>query len=371
MNTIKKAVITVPTYLEAANIATTIHSIFDCVLSDQKRDWHVLIFDSASNDGTAEIVKDLQAKYANLHFLTESHKTGLGSAYAQALSYAVNELAADLVFEFDADLSHQPKYLMPMADKLEHCDVIIGSRYVAGGSIPADWAWYRKFLSGMGNKIIRLVLSRKYKDFTSGFRGVHGEVYRKLLPKKFISNDYSYKIHLLWILHKADLIIKEFPIEFIDRTQGQSKLPTNSIRDTFRTLFLLRAQDVKKFFRMGLVGFYGMLLQIIIYRYVRHFFTPFYSTQLAVLLTMLNNYIWHHSFTFRSSHSIFAIKRLKILAIFLLYSGFTILMQASIVSLGVHYFGEGKLQENILMLTAVGLASFINYFFYSRLIWRQ
>ena len=238
------AVIIIPTYNEALMIRETLVQVFKATSGITDFAIHVLVFDSASSDNTHTIVESAKADYPNLHLRTETQKTGLGSAYLQAMRIALTELNADVVLEFDADLSHQPHYIAPMLEKIHHHDVVIGSRYVTGGSIPHDWAWHRKCLSVLGNQVARFVLTSRYQDFTSGFRATRRHALCKALPEAFLSNHYAYKIELLWTLHLNKARITEYPIEFIDRTSGESKLPTNSIFDSLRVLFTLRVKQV-------------------------------------------------------------------------------------------------------------------------------
>lgn len=242
----KTVVVIIPTYNEALIIAKTIHEVFNA-LSNTDVTTHILVFDSCSTDNTQKIVLDLKSIYSCLHLQTEPQKTGLGSAYGQAMRYALNSLSADIVVEFDADLSHQPHYLPQIIQQMRTHDVVIGSRYVKGGSIPKKWGWHRKLLSIVGNVVVRSILTPKYKDFTSGFRATHYLVLNKTLPPKFISDNYAYKIELLWRLHKAKAKIVEHPIDFIDRAKGQSKLPANSILDSLRVLLILRYQELKSY----------------------------------------------------------------------------------------------------------------------------
>ena len=266
---IEKVVIIIPTYNEALVIEETISQIFTATASIETMDVHVLVFDSQSTDNTQTIVKALQARYSRLHLKTEAKKSGLGSAYRQAMDYALSELKADILFEFDADLSHQPKYIAPMLQQMKTNDVVVGSRYVRGGSIPKEWGWHRKLLSVLGNYVARFILTPKYKDFTSGFRATHRVALEKALPEAFLSNQYAYKIHLLWLLHQHKARICEYPIDFVDRQKGVSKLPTNSILDSLRVVFTLRFQALKGYLKMCLVGFSGVLVQGVVYNVLR------------------------------------------------------------------------------------------------------
>ena len=243
----QKVVVMIPTYNEELVIEETIRQVFEETTQLPGFSLEILIFDSASTDATQAVVKKLIAQYSDkLHLQVEPNKTGLGSAYIQAMNYALLQLNADIVVEFDADLSHQPRYLAPMLAELKTCDVVIGSRYIKGGAIPGNWALQRKLLSVLGNQIARYTLTRCYHDLTSGFRATRREVLCKILPNKFYSNHYAYKLHLIWLLHQHKAHILEFPIHFVDREQGQSKLPANSIKDALRVIAKLRYEDLRK-----------------------------------------------------------------------------------------------------------------------------
>jgi dolichol-phosphate mannosyltransferase len=237
------AVVIIPTHNEAAVIQETIRAISAIRAQVQNKILKVLIFDSASNDNTVALVQQLQAEYDWLYLQQEPFKTGLGSAYYQAMHYAHSQLDADVIVEFDADLSHQPKYLVPMLAYIDKHDVVMGSRYVMGGKLPSDWALYRKVISQLGNWVARLVLTTKYKDFTSGFRATRKTSLETAIQKPFLSPNYGYKLDLLWRLHQMQATIHEFPIEFVDREKGQSKLPRNSIVESFKVILNLRLQS--------------------------------------------------------------------------------------------------------------------------------
>lgn len=246
INPKEKVIIIIPTHNEALVIADTIQQVFALTCDLDHFTIELLIFDSASTDATRAVVQALMLTYPEqLHLQVEAQKTGLGSAYLQAMTYALQQLHADVVVEFDADLSHQPKYIPPILDMLKTCDVVVGSRYVAGGSIPSDWRLHRKLLSVLGNYTARLFLTRRYQDFTSGFRATRRCILEQILPDNFLSNHYAYKLHFMWLLHQKQAHILEFPIAFVDREKGASKLPSNSIRDALRVLFTIRYAVIK------------------------------------------------------------------------------------------------------------------------------
>lgn len=367
----EKVVIIIPTYNEAAGIEDTLTAVFHTTQSIAAIDLHVLVFDSASTDATQSIVTALQAKFPNVHLQCEAKKSGLGSAYRQAMHYALTQMAADIIFEFDADLSHKPEYIAPMLAQLKTCDVVLGSRYVKGGSIPSNWGWHRKALSVMGNWVARRVLTHKYKDFTSGFRATRRKALLNVLPANFLSNQYAYKLELLWLLHKSHARICEYPIEFIDREKGLSKLPANSIFDSLRVVFTLRFSKIQRYVKMCLVGLTGMSVQFVAYNVARFYLPPFHAAQLAVTVAIINNFILNGLFTFKESRKLSGFDKIKSLSLFVIYSIAIIYFQSFWLEWGVKILGAGHLKENLIVMTGMVIGSFLNYFIYSRIVWRQ
>ncbi|MBI2785712.1 MAG: glycosyltransferase family 2 protein [Legionella longbeachae] len=368
----EKVVIIIPTHNESSVIQMTIDQVFATVKLNDQYDIHILIFDSASTDNTQEIVATLQKNYPKLHLKNEAIKSGLGSAYLQAMNYALLELHADIIFEFDADLSHQPKYIIPMLEMLQTCDCVVGSRYVRGGSIPNNWALHRKLFSVLGNYIARAILSFKYKDFTSGFRATRRQQLLKVLPNRFLTNHYAYKMQLLWLLHRNKAKICEYPIEFIDRNMGYSKLPKNSIIDSLRVIFTLRYQEINRYFKMCIVGSLGIMVQFATYNLMRKcHLSPFNASQIAVFAAIINNFILNNQLTFSTKNKISTSLKMKRLMLFALYSLIIINVQSYWLRLGVICFGSGALQENLIMGIGIGLISLLNYYTYSRHIWTE
>ncbi len=368
---VTKVVIIIPTYNESLAIEETLQQVFQATECVHNKDVHVLVFDSASTDNTQKIILDLQTTYPKLHLKTESKKSGLGSAYLQAMRYALNDLSADIIIEFDADLSHQPQYIAPILEKMDTYDVVLGSRYIRGGHIPDDWGWHRKLLSVLGNYIARFVLTPKYKDFTTGFRATRREALLQALPEKFLSNQFAYKLELLWLLHKNKAKIAEYPIVFVDRKSGQSKLPTNSIMDALRVIFTLRFRTLVPYFRMCLVGLSGAIIQYLIYNLLRHKLPPVNAAQFAVFGAIINNFTLNNQFTFKNNPLTISYKTLKSMAFFVGYSIFMIGCQSYWLHLGIKYFGAGLLKENIILITGIILGSILNYVIYSNFIWRK
>ncbi len=368
---IEKVVIIIPTYNEALVIEDTLRELFQATSPISHMDVHVLVFDSNSTDNTQYLVTKLQAVYKQLHLKTEPKKSGLGAAYLQAMRYALNDLSADIVIEFDADLSHQPKYIAPMLDKMKTHDVVVGSRYVRGGRIPKEWGWHRKLLSVFGNYVVRFMLTPKYKDFTSGFRATHRQALQQVLPEAFLSNQYAYKLQLLWLLHKNKSRICECPIEFIDRQKGMSKLPANSIFDSLRVVFALRFNELKGYLKMCLVGLSGVLIQCLVYNALRQSLSPITAAQCAIMAAIINNYALNNRFTFKSKRPAHRYQKIKSFSLFIGYSVLMISLQSYWLHVGLKYLGSGYLKENITLVTGIIIGSLLNYLTYTRFIWRK
>lgn len=248
----QKVVVVTPTYNEAANIETTITAL-EAVFAKvpPKYQMEILVVDDSSPDGTAKIVERLQKKYKNVHLLLNKRKSGLGGAYLKGLSYAFDELGAEVAFEFDADGQHQPKHLPSFLRKIDQgYDFVLGSRYIKGGSIPKTWAPHRIFMSATGNWIIRMVLMNfEIKDWTTGYRAIRREVFKRIEPilregKRF--SGYTWNIGQLYNTTLAGFRVGEVPIQFIDRKQGESKLGFEYIKNTFIFIFKMRLLSLKK-----------------------------------------------------------------------------------------------------------------------------
>lgn len=368
----EKAIIIIPTYNEEENIAHTIEMVLNQTEHLDDFQVEILVFDSQSTDATTQIVKTITTGTSRVHFAEEPYKTGLGSAYLQAMRIAIDDLNADIVFEFDADGSHKPCYIAPMLELLKNNDVVVGSRYISGGAMPADWGMNRKILSIGGNWMARLFLTRKYKDLTSGMRATRTSLLKKILPKAFLSNNYAYKLQLYWLLHQAKARIVEFPIVFIDRAKGDSKLPKNSIIDSMRVLTLLRLNPLKQYIVMCCVGSVGALIQFALYNGLRSVhYTPFVASQFAIGAAIASNYIFNNRITFKRNTSIVMQKSAQIsrFSQFLLYSFAMIYIQSAWVHYSVDYFGTGTMKENIIVVLGIYLGSILNYFFYSTIVW--
>ena len=211
----------IPTYNEKENIEAIITAVMNLPL-----DFHVLIIDDGSPDGTANIVKDLMAnKYTGkLHIIERAGKQGLGTAYITGFKWAI-EHKYDYIFEMDADFSHNPEDLLKLynACSAEGADVAIGSRYVSGVNV-VNWPMGRVLMSYFASKYVRFILGVKIHDTTAGFKCYRRQVLETIELDKIRFKGYAFQIEMKYTAYKCGFKIQEVPIIFINRVLGPSKM---------------------------------------------------------------------------------------------------------------------------------------------------
>jgi dolichol-phosphate mannosyltransferase len=228
-----RAAVIVPTYKEAGNIV----DISERVLEQPGVTW-LIIVDDASPDGTGDLADQLHAQYPErAHVVHRSGKLGLGTAYRDGFSHAM-ALGADRVITMDADGSHDPAVIPTMLAASAHADLVIGSRYVAGGGT-RDWGWHRRLLSSWANRVAHMTDGLKAHDGTSGFRCYTLDLLRRVPLEAVRSDGYSYLVEILYHCQMAGANVTEVPIIFQDRHQGASKLSRAEIVHAIGTVLRL------------------------------------------------------------------------------------------------------------------------------------
>ncbi|MFW6110401.1 MAG: polyprenol monophosphomannose synthase [Patescibacteria group bacterium] len=239
-----KIVICIPTYNERENIGPLLKALQEKGQALGEHDFAFLVVDDNSPDGTQDVVKEIMEKNKNVHLLT-GEKKGLGVATMRGFDYSVNTLGADVVVTMDADFSHSPQDVPRLIQKLEEgSDFVIGSRYVEGGSIPSEWGLHRKILSFFGNVVARVLGVWRVHDQTPAFRAIRSDVLEKTNLKN-MPDGYAFQIALVCRANDAGARFAEVPIHFVDRTEGQSKMPARTI---FETLWFLIKYRMRKVF---------------------------------------------------------------------------------------------------------------------------
>ena len=182
----------------------------------------ILIVDDNSPDGTGALADELAQADSQIHVMHRVGKEGLGAAYLAGFGWALQE-HFDVIVEMDADGSHQPEQLPLLLDALRDADLVLGSRWVQGGSVE-NWSKGRELLSRGGSLYSRLMLGLPVRDATGGFRAFRAETLRRLDLHQVASQGYCFQVDLAWRASQRDLRVREVPITFVERTAGTSKM---------------------------------------------------------------------------------------------------------------------------------------------------
>ncbi|MCL5794899.1 MAG: polyprenol monophosphomannose synthase [Patescibacteria group bacterium] len=229
-----KIYLVIPTYNEKENIVKVLEKVFSLNIEGL----NVLVVDDNSPDGTGQVVERLKAGNIRLDVLHRGSKEGLGKAYVAGFKEALSR-GADIVFEMDADLSHDPKYLPDFLQAINLADLVLGSRYIKGGGT-TNWNFFRRLISQGGNVYARIVLGMPIKDLTGGFKCYRREVLEKIGLDSLSSVGYNFQIETTYKTYKLGFKIKEIPINFIERVGGKSKFSIKIILESFWKVLLLR-----------------------------------------------------------------------------------------------------------------------------------
>jgi len=229
----KKGLVIIPTYNEAINIKKIIKRI----LSISKQ-LEILVIDDNSPDKTGDIVEKLNQNNKRLHLIRRERKLGLGTAYVLGFAYVLKN-GYDFAFEMDADFSHNPDELPKFIELLNEYELIIGSRYVKGISV-VNWPMKRLLLSYSACIFARIVTGIPVRDLTSGFKCYSRKAIESVDWKTFKVDGYGFQIQSVFSVYKSGLKIKEIPIIFVERSEGESKMSKRIIWEAFWLVCKLR-----------------------------------------------------------------------------------------------------------------------------------
>ena len=226
-----KTIVVIPTYDERENVSRMAESV--CA-----SDVEVLFVDDNSPDGTGEVLDSLAAHSPRVHVLHRERKEGLGRAYVAGFAKAL-ELGADLVVQMDCDFSHDPKDVPRLVAECEAgADLVIGSRYVRGGSTPG-WPFKRRLISRAGGIFIRTVTGMPLRDPTGGFKCWRKTALEKIDFATVASAGYSFQLEMNHRAWKAGLVVREIPIAFTDRVAGYSKITAGIASESLKIAWRL------------------------------------------------------------------------------------------------------------------------------------
>ncbi len=212
-----RVIVVIPTYNEADNLAWIVDR-----LRRAQPSVDVLVVDDESPDGTGKIADTLAQADPEVHVLHRTAKGGLGAAYLHGFAWALEE-GYDVIGEMDADGSHQPEELQLLLTALADADLVIGSRWVPGGSV-LNWPRRRELLSRGGNLYVRLLLGIDVRDATAGYRLFRRQTLEKIDLAKVKSTGYVFQTDMVSRTLNAGLVVREVPIEFVERVRGDSKM---------------------------------------------------------------------------------------------------------------------------------------------------
>jgi dolichol-phosphate mannosyltransferase len=212
--------VVIPTYNERENLPVLLEKLLALPIDDLQ----LLFVDDNSPDGSGELVDSFAAQFPQkVYVMHRAGKQGLGSAYLQGFKRAL-DLSADRIVQMDADFSHPPEKLVEFLQAIQNVDLVIGSRYVAGGSLDESWPVWRKVLSGFGNFYARTLLHGQVRDMTAGFRMWRREALERMPLDRVRSNGYMFQVEMAYIAQLMGLRVKEIPIYFAERKFGKSKI---------------------------------------------------------------------------------------------------------------------------------------------------
>jgi len=221
----ERALVVIPTYNEAGNVP----NIVPQVLAQDPR-LEILVVDDNSPDGTGQLAAAIAAKEPRVHVLHREGKLGLGTAYLTGFRWALDR-GYDYVFEMDADFSHDPEHLKQFLKAIEDADLVLGSRYLGGKVTIVNWPMPRLLLSYCANVYARWVTGLRIWDLTGGFKCFRRRVLEAIDLPRVRSNGYAFQIEVSVRAWRKGFTLKEIPIVFVDRTEGQSKMNKAIVRE--------------------------------------------------------------------------------------------------------------------------------------------
>ena len=227
-----KAVVCLPTYNERENLERMIEALADKGVS-------VLVIDDNSPDGTGELADRLAAEHDHVEVLHRPRKEGLGPAYLAGFEQALADPEVELVLEMDADFSHNPDDVPRLIAAAEDADLVLGSRYVEGGSI-GSWGAVRRFVSAGGSLYARILLGVPVHDLTGGFKCFHRRVLETIDLAAVDSRGYAFQIETTYRALRAGFRVVEVPITFVDRERGGSKMSRTIVLEAIWKVPVLR-----------------------------------------------------------------------------------------------------------------------------------
>lgn len=368
--------IILPTYNEKENVEGIITRLETEIFPEIKNHkMSILVADDSSPDGTAEVVKKLMKKYKNLE-LSSGKKEGLGAAYIRGMDFAISKMDADVLFEMDADGQHDPTRVPQFLKKIDDGnDMVIGTRYSSGGSIPKNWPPQRKLFSITANLFVRTVFMKfSIHDWTGGYRALKKEVFLKERKELENFNGYIFQISFLHKVVRDGFKVAEVPFIMTDRTLGKSKIaPLGYIFDVLYFVITTRIRELLtgSFGKFLLVGGVGFVINAVTLRILVGNFSwnPSIANLVGAAFAIFSNYNFNNLWTFREKRvknvSEYFLKMLQFYAT----SAFGVIF----IQTGTIFLGDTFISREyyfIYFLVGTGFLLVWNFTIYNRFIWK-
>ena len=368
INTNFKICFVLPTYNEEENIENIIQQILKEEKNQSKHTFSILVVDDNSTDETQTIVQRYISLNSKVHLVT-GQKKGLGDAYKRGFKYALNDLEADLIFQMDSDGQHDASLIPDFVNYIEEGkDVVIGSRFVEGGTTP-DFSFSRLLMSKVGNLLVRYIGGiTQVKDCTSGYRAIRASYLKELDFSYLSTRGYSFQSSLICDLAWRGANISEIPIEFSSRQGGDSKLALRDQIEFLLNIPRLGFRNLEDFMRYSLVGVSGVFVNLGLYLLLTRYFeiSELVAPLIAIESALISNFILNNFWTFgkRITQSRIRVKFVK----FHLVSGFSALINYSAFLTLFLVFGLYDILANLI---GIGLAAIVNYLINSNWTWKD
>ena len=368
INTNFKICFVLPTYNEEENIENIIQQILKEEKNQSKHTFSILVVDDNSTDETQTIVQRYISLNSKVHLVT-GQKKGLGDAYKRGFKYALNDLKADLIFQMDSDGQHDTSLIPDFVSYIEEGkDVVIGSRFVEGGTTP-DFSFSRLLMSKVGNLLVRYVGGiTQLQDCTSGYRAIRASYLKELDFSYLSTRGYSFQSSLICDLAWRGANISEIPIEFSSRQGGESKLALRDQIEFLLNIPRLGFRNLEDFMKYSLVGVSGVFVNLGLYLFLTRYYeiSEVVAPLIAIESAMISNFILNNFWTFgkRITQSRIRVKFIK----FHLVSGLSALINYSVFLILFLVFGLFDILANLI---GIGLAAIVNYLINSNWTWKN
>ncbi len=357
----------IPTYNEALNITPLLERLAETY---PHPDVLFLVVDDSSPDGTADLVRGFSARANGRVHLLEGKRRGLGDAYIRGMTYAMDVLNADIVVQMDADFSHNPDDAERLLLRIsEGADVVIGSRYVVGGSLDERWRLWRRLLSRWGNHLARWIAGLKgVSDCTAGFKAIRTEKLRDVRPANIRSRGYVFQVELLHRLMLCGARVVEEPIHFREREHGKTKLGMANMVEFLLNVLWIRLKNHIALVKFCITGFCGAVINLVsFYLMIMFGFHKFLASPAAIIISIFSNFVMNNYWTFgnRTMNGTKSLRGLKFTAVSLA----TLLLSYSVFVALSNFFPE--VFPVLFQACAIIPSALLNYRLNSRWTFRQ